>query len=73
MRALLPELPSPRPLALMLPALLQGDDFCVRFTEGLDPVLAPVFSTIDNLDAYTDPATTPSDFLTWLAGWFGFP
>ena len=39
--------------------------------QGLDPVLAPVLSTIDNLDAYVDPWLTPPDFLDWLAGWFG--
>jgi phage tail-like protein len=70
-RGLLPELPSTRPLASFLPAMLQADDFCVRFTEGLDHVLAPVLSTIDNLDAYVDPWLTPRDFLDWLAGWFG--
>jgi phage tail-like protein len=70
-RALMPELPSTRPLASFLPALLQADDLCVRFTQGLDPVLAPVLSTIDNLVAYVDPWLTPTDFLDWLAGWFG--
>jgi phage tail-like protein len=70
-RGVMPELPSTRPLASFLPAMLQADDFCVRFTQGLDPVLAPVLSTIDNLDAYVDPWLTPPDFLDWLAGWFG--
>ena len=65
------ELPSTRPLASFLPAMLQADDLCVRFTQGLDPALAPVLSTIDNLDAYVDPWLTPPDFLDWLAGWFG--
>lgn len=67
----MPELPSTRPIASYLPAMLQADEFCVRFTEGLDPVLAPVLSTIDNIDAYVDPWLTPADFLDWLAGWFG--
>jgi phage tail-like protein len=62
---------STRPIASFLPAMLQADEFCVRFTQGLDPVLAPVLSTIDNLDAYVDPWLTPPDFLDWLAGWFG--
>jgi phage tail-like protein len=70
-RALTPELPTTRPIASYLPAMLQADDFCVRFTEGLDEVLAPVLSTVDNLDAYVDPWLTPPDFLDWLAGWFG--
>ena len=64
-------LPSTRPIVSYLPAMLQADDFCVRFTEGLDPVLAPVLSTIDNIDSYVDPWLTPVDFLDWLAGWFG--
>jgi phage tail-like protein len=67
----MPNLVSTRPIASFLPAMLQADDFCVRFTQGLDPVLAPVLSTIDNLDAYVDPWLTPPDFLDWLAGWFG--
>jgi phage tail-like protein len=71
MRGLAPELASTRPIATFLPAMLQADPFCVRFTEGLDPLLAPVLSTIDNIDAYVDPWLTPPDFLDWLAGWFG--
>jgi phage tail-like protein len=51
--------------------MLQADEFCVRFTKGLDPILAPILSTIDNVDAYVDPWLTPPDFLDWLAGWFG--
>jgi phage tail-like protein len=65
------ELASTQPIASCLPAMLQADEFCVRFTEGLDPVLAPILSTIDNVDAYVDPWLTPPDFLDWLAGWFG--
>ena len=52
-------MPSTRPIVSFLPAMLQADDFCVRFTEGLDPVLAPVLSTIDNIDSYVDPWLTP--------------
>jgi phage tail-like protein len=71
MRSTLPELPSTQPIASFLPAMLQADDFCVRFTQGLDPILAPILSTIENLGAYLDPWLTPPDFLGWLAGWFG--
>jgi phage tail-like protein len=70
-RGIVDTLPSTRPIVSFLPAMLQADDFCVRFTEGLDPVLAPVLSTIDNIDSYVDPWLTPVDFLDWLAGWFG--
>jgi phage tail-like protein len=72
------ELHSPVPLLQGLPALYRepepgiGDrveSFVLRFTEALDAVLAPVFSTLDNLPAYFDPKTAPEHFLDWLAGW----
>jgi len=59
------------PIASFLPAMLQADEFCVRFTQGLDEVLAPAVATIDNLDAYVDPWLSPAGFLDWLASWFG--
>jgi phage tail-like protein len=55
----------------MLPGLYQEDDFARRLTSGLDDVLAPVFCTLDNLDAYFDPNLAPADFIGWLAGWVG--
>ncbi len=54
-----------------LPSLYQDDDLARRFTAGLDEVLAPVLSTLDNLYAYFDPRLCPPDFLSWLAGWVG--
>ena len=69
-RMLAADVPSTQALASYLPAMLQGDEFCVRFTQGLDPILAPILSTIDNVDAYVDPWLTPPDFLDWLGGWF---
>jgi phage tail-like protein len=45
------------------------ESFVARFTAALDAVLAPVFSTLDNLPAYFDPKTAPEHFLDWLAGW----
>lgn len=71
MRGLVEGLPSPHPLGPTLPALYQDDDFAQRMLGGLDEVLAPIFATLDNLDAYLDPWTTPPDFLRWLAGWVG--
>jgi len=71
MRGLVEGLPSPHPLGPTLPALYQDDDFAQRMLDGLDRVLAPIFATLDNLDAYLDPWTTPPDFLDWLAGWVG--
>jgi phage tail-like protein len=70
-RAAIPGLPSRYPIGGQLPALYADDDFAQRFTAGLDTVLAPVFSTLDNLPAYLDPRVTPVDFLAWLASWVG--
>ncbi|WP_412743500.1 phage tail protein [Krasilnikovia sp. MM14-A1004] len=72
MRGTVPGLGTPYPLHTLLPAVYQEEDpFVVRFTGGLDDVLAPVISTLDNLDAYVDPLLAPEDFLDWLAGWVG--
>jgi phage tail-like protein len=54
-----------------LPSLYQSDDLTRRFTAGLDEVLAPVLSTLDNLWAYFDPRLCPPDLLAWLATWVG--
>ncbi|MFE7619379.1 phage tail protein [Streptomyces sp. NPDC057496] len=70
-RAAVPGLPSRYPIGGLLPALYADDDLAQRFTAGLDTVLAPVLSTLDNLPAYFDPALAPADFLPWLASWVG--
>ncbi|MFD7320015.1 phage tail protein I [Streptomyces sp. NPDC059875] len=70
-RAAIPGLPSRHPIGALLPALYADDDLAQRFTAGLDTVLAPVLSTLDNLPAYFDPALTPPDFLRWLSSWLG--
>ncbi|MFF9402183.1 phage tail protein [Streptomyces sp. NPDC014744] len=70
-RAAVPGLASRHPIGGMLPALYADDDLAQRFTAGLDTVLAPVLSTLDNLPAYFDPALAPADFLPWLASWVG--
>jgi phage tail-like protein len=54
-----------------MPSIFQDDAVTGRFCAGLDDVLAPVFATLDCLDAYVDPAVAPTDFLEWLAGWVG--
>lgn len=64
-------LPCARPLGEELPSLLQEDDFCQRFTRGLDDVLAPVYATLDCFDSYLDDQLTPEDFVDWLASWVG--
>ena len=70
-RAFVPELTSPHPLGAFLPALYQQDDFAQRWTAGLDLVLAPVFNSLDNFEAYLDPQLAPPDFLDWLGTWMG--
>jgi phage tail-like protein len=64
-------LTSPHPLGGFLPALYQEDAFAQSLTSGLDAVLAPIFSSLDNLEAYLDPGLAPEDFLDWLGGWVG--
>jgi phage tail-like protein len=67
-----PGLPAPYRIADLLPSVYQElDPFVLRFTAGLDDVLAPVLATLDCLDAYVDPMLAPEDFLDWLAGWVG--
>ncbi|WLQ35539.1 phage tail protein [Streptomyces castrisilvae] len=68
-RAAVPGLPSRYPIGELLPALYADDDLAQRFTAGLDTVLAPILSTLDNLPAYFDPALAPEDFLPWLSSW----
>lgn len=68
---MVPGLGSPHPLGSGLPALYQEDDLAQRLLAALDEVLAPVVSTIDNLDRYLEPSLAPLDFVEWLAGWVG--
>jgi phage tail-like protein len=65
------ELPSRYPIGGLLPALYADDDFAQRFTAGLDTMIAPVVSTLDNLAACFDSRLAPEDFLMWLASWVG--
>lgn len=64
-------LPTPRPIADLLPASLQEDEFCVRMVKAFDEVLAPVFATLDCFDSYLNFQLAPPDFLDWLASWVG--
>jgi phage tail-like protein len=71
MRGGLTGLASAHPLGPTLPAIYQDDDFAQRMLDALDQVVAPIYSTLDNFDAYLDPRLAPDDFLAWLAGWVG--
>lgn len=62
---------SPHPLGEGLPAIYLEDVFVQRLTSALDLVLAPVFSSLDNLEWYLDPRLAPSDFVRWLGSWVG--
>jgi phage tail-like protein len=70
-RRAVPGLRSAHDLWSALPSLYQEDELAGRFLSGLDGVLAPVFCTLDNLEAYFDAQLTPVDFLEWLSGWVG--
>ena len=70
-RGLVNSLNSPHPLGQYLPSLYQEDDFAQRFLSAFDAALAPIFVTLDNLNAYMDPWLAPEDFLDWLGSWFG--
>jgi phage tail-like protein len=71
MRAAVPGLGTPYPIGTLMPAVYQEDQAAMRWTAGLDDVLAPVISTLDCLGAYIDPLLAPEDFVAWLADWFG--
>jgi phage tail-like protein len=64
-------LQSPHPLGAMLPPIYYEDAMAQQLTAGLDGLLAPIFSALDNLDSYLDPQIAPPDFVGWLAGWVG--
>jgi len=70
-RRLVPGLGGGHSICAMLPALYQEDELAGRFLSGLDEVLAPIFCTLDNLEAYLDAQLTPVDFLEWLSEWVG--
>jgi phage tail-like protein len=70
-RGVVTDLGSPRQLIGSLPGLYQEDELARALTAAFDDAYAPVLSTIDNLEAYLDPALTPEDFLDWLGGWVG--
>jgi phage tail-like protein len=69
MRGIVPRLASPAPMITRLPAILQEDDFLNRALPAFDDAIAPVFATLDNLEAYIRPEYAPADFLEWLGGW----
>ena len=75
-RRALEDVTSPHPMAPRLPAVLREappgrSSFVDGFCTALDSVLAPVFVTLDGLEAYVDPQLAPADFLPWLRTWVG--
>jgi phage tail-like protein len=70
-RGLVSGLETPKALIGTLPGLYQEDELADALTRAFDDVIAPIISTLDNMDSYLDPALTPDDFLDWLAGWVG--
>lgn len=70
-RGAMPGAAVPRSIGELLPGVYQEDHFTMRWCEGLDDVLAPIFATLDCLEVYVDPVLAPSDFLDWLGDWVG--
>jgi phage tail-like protein len=68
-RGLIDGLPTPHPLGPALPGIYQQDDFAMRLASVFDDCLAPIFSVLDNCQAYFDPRLAPEDFVPWLASW----
>lgn len=62
---------SPFPIAEQMPSVYAEDEMALRFTAGLDDLLAPLLSVLDCLPAYFSPAIAPADFVAWLGGWVG--
>ena len=52
-----------------LPALYERDELMGRFLMLFESFWDPIEGQIDQLPAYFDPRTAPSDLLPWLAGW----
>lgn len=71
MRGLVPGLDNPSPMRWQLPSAFQDNRFALGFVGAMDEALAPILSTVDNIDAYLDPDLTPPDFLPWLASCVG--
>lgn len=71
MRLGLDDLDVPIALAASLPAVYHEDELAQRLLDAFDQVMAPILCTLDNLEAYLDPALAPEDFMGWLASWVG--
>jgi phage tail-like protein len=71
MRGVVDSLSSGVPLGEQLPAVLQEDEFAQRLVSAFDVALAPIISTLDDLDAYIDPHVAPDDFVDWVGTWVG--
>ena len=57
------------PLVGFLPGMLQEDDFVGRLCDGLDRMVAPICSTLDNFAAYLDVSTASQEFVRWMGSW----
>ncbi|WP_052112802.1 phage tail protein [Knoellia aerolata] len=70
-RGMVPGLETPHPVLHLLPGVFHDGDFTARFVSAFDDALAPVFATLDNLTAYVDPETAPTDLLAFVGAWVG--
>jgi phage tail-like protein len=62
-------LPAATSLLSGLPEAFLGNDFTVNLVRAFDDALAPVTTTLDDLDAYLDLRYAPDDFVRFAAGW----
>jgi phage tail-like protein len=56
-----------------LPDIFQENDFLRRFLLIFEDIWEPLEQRQDHIEMYFDPATCPSSFLPWLAGWLDLP
>lgn len=68
---MVPGLDTPHPLLHLLPGVYQDGDFTAQFVSAFDAALAPVLSTLDNLEAHIRPETAPVDLLAFVGTWVG--
>lgn len=70
-RGLVEGLEVPAPFGELLPTVYWDDPFTQELTRAFDAVMAPIYSTVDCVDAYFDPWLAPPDFLEWVGSWLG--